>query len=61
MCKTCQNYGLKNLGNEIVRDSPMVNFVSQTMNKHIKMRLWSESEFHPGVAALGSLATGNTN
>ena len=24
---------------EIVRDSPMVNFVSQTMNKHIKMRL----------------------
>ena len=24
---------------EIVRDSPMVNFHSQTMNKHIKMRL----------------------
>ena len=24
---------------EIVRDSPMVNFDSQTMNKHIKMRL----------------------
>ena len=24
---------------EIVRNSPMVNFVSQTMNKHIKMRL----------------------
>ena len=24
---------------EIVRDSPMVNFVSQTMNKHIRMRL----------------------
>ena len=23
---------------EIVRDSPMVNFDSQTMNKHIKMR-----------------------
>ena len=28
---------------EIVRDSPMVNFVSQTMNKHIKMRLWSSA------------------
>ena len=51
MCKTCQNCGLKNrsklfwgisdLGNKIVRDSPMANFVSQTMNKHIKMRLWS--------------------
>ena len=24
---------------EIVRDSPMVNFDSQTMNKHIKLRL----------------------
>ena len=24
---------------EIVRDSPMVNFDSQTMNKHLKMRL----------------------
>ena len=24
---------------EIVRDSPMVNFDSQTMNKHFKMRL----------------------
>ena len=26
-----------------VRDSPMVNFVSKTMNKHIKMRLWSSA------------------
>ena len=25
---------------EIVPDSPMVNFVSRTMNKQIKMRLW---------------------
>ena len=26
-----------------VRDSPMVNFVSQMMNKHMKMRLWSSA------------------
>ena len=28
---------------QVLRDSPMVNFVSQTMNKHIKMRLWSSA------------------
>ena len=33
-CCACVSFAL-----EIVRDSPMVNFDSQTMNKHIKMRL----------------------
>ena len=37
-CCTCVSFAW-----EIVRDSPMVNFVSQTMNKHIKMRLWSSA------------------
>ena len=33
-CCACESFA-----REIVRDSPMVNFVSQTMNKLIKMRL----------------------
>ena len=36
---------------EIVRDSPMVNFDSQTMNKHIKVRL--------GHRAANSMLPGN--
>ena len=36
---------------KIVRDSPMVNFDSQTMNKHIKMRLsLSAKSMLPGNA-----------
>ena len=33
-CCACVSFSWK-----ILRDSPMVNFVSQTMNKHVKMRL----------------------
>ena len=52
-CRACVSFAL-----EIVRDSPMVNIVSQTMNKHNSLS-WIIHENAPWSSAAKSMLPGN--